>query len=58
MAVVNPELIRTEQRIANNLYSINGFDMNPPSKTLENGHKLIEYRANLTVEAIKKALNN
>lgn len=58
MAVVNPELIRTEQRIANSLYSINDFDMNPPSKTLENGEKLIEYRANLTIEAIKKALNN
>jgi len=56
MAVVNPELIRTEQRIASELYSINDFDMNPPSKTIENGKKLIEYRANLTVEAILKAI--
>ena len=56
MAVVNPELIRTAQRIANGLYSINDFDMNPPSKTIENGKKLIEYRANITVEAILKAI--
>ena len=56
MAVVNPELIRREQRIANGLYSINDFDMNPPSKTIENGKKLIDYRANLTVEAILKAI--
>lgn len=56
MAVVNPELIRTEQRIAKGLYSINDFDMNPPGKTIENGKKLIEYRANLTVEAILKAI--
>jgi len=56
MAVVNPELIRTEQRIASELYSINDFDMNPPSKTIENGKKLIEHRANLTVEAILKAI--
>jgi creatinine amidohydrolase/Fe(II)-dependent formamide hydrolase-like protein len=58
MAVVNPELIRTEQRMANGLYSINDFDMNPPSKTIENGKKLIEYRANLTVEAIQKSISN
>ena len=56
MSVVDPQLIRTEQRIANGLYSINDFDMNPPSKTIENGKKLIEYRANLTVEAILKVI--
>ena len=56
MSVVNPELIRTEQRIANGLYSTNDFDMNPPSKTIENGKKLIEYRANLTVDSILKAI--
>jgi creatinine amidohydrolase/Fe(II)-dependent formamide hydrolase-like protein len=56
MAVIDPELIRTEQRIEKGLYSINEFDMNPPAKTIENGKKLIEYRANLTVEAIRKAI--
>src|SRR4029434_2260954 len=56
MATVDPQTIRTEQRLAAGLYSINGFDMSPPSKTVENGKKLIEYRANLTVAAIRTAL--
>lgn len=55
MATVGPELIRTEQRIAAGEYEVNGFDMNPPSKTIENGKKLVDYRANLTVAAIRKA---
>ena len=58
MATVDPQLIRTEQRIDKGLYSINDFDMNPPEKTIENGKKLIEYRASITVEASKKALSN
>jgi creatinine amidohydrolase len=56
IATVNPRLIRTEQRVAAGKYSINGFDMNPPGKTIENGRKLVEYRANITAEAIRKAL--
>jgi creatinine amidohydrolase len=56
MATVNPKLIRTEQRIAAGEYSVNGFDMNPPSKTIENGKTLVEYRANITVDAIQKAI--
>jgi creatinine amidohydrolase len=55
MATVDPELIRTEQRIATGEYKVNGFDMNPPSKTIENGKKLVEYRANLTVDATREA---
>ena len=58
IATVDPQLIRTEQRIDKGLYSINDFDMNPPEKTIEHGKKLIEYRASITVEAIKKALSN
>ena len=56
MAVVDPRTIRTRERVATGAYSINGFDMNPPSKTIENGKKLVEYRANLTVAMIQKAL--
>jgi creatinine amidohydrolase len=56
MATVDPLTIRTEQRLAVGLYSINGFDMSPPSQTVANGKKLVEYRANLTVAAIRKAL--
>ena len=56
VATVDPELIRTERRIVAGEYSVNGFDMNPPSKTIENGRKLVEYRASITVDAIRKAI--
>jgi creatinine amidohydrolase/Fe(II)-dependent formamide hydrolase-like protein len=56
MATVDPHTIRTEQRLAAGLYSINGFDMSPPRQTMANGKKLVEYRANLTVAAIRKVL--
>jgi len=56
MATVDPQTIRTEQRLAAGLYSINGFDMSPPSQTVAHGKKLVEYRANLTVAAIRQAL--
>lgn len=56
MMSVDPKTVRTEQRIAAGLFSINGVDMNPASKTIENGKKLVEYRAKLTAEAIRKSI--
>jgi len=56
VATVDPKLIRTEQRLKAGKYSINGFDMRPASKTVENGRKLVEYRAAIAVEAIRKAI--
>ncbi|HEY7493250.1 MAG TPA: creatininase family protein [Candidatus Tectomicrobia bacterium] len=56
IATVDPRAIRTEQRLAAGQYTINGVDMRPPSKTLANGRKLVEYRAQLTVQAIRKAM--
>jgi creatinine amidohydrolase len=56
MATVDPRTIRTEQRLAAGQYSLNGFDMHPPSKTVENGQKLVAYRAQITVEAIRRAM--
>jgi len=56
IATVDPRHIRVKERQARGLFSINGVDMNPLEKTIENGRKLVEYRANLTVEAIRLAL--
>jgi creatinine amidohydrolase len=56
IATVDPRHIRVKERQAKGLFSINGVDMNPPEKTIENGKKLVEYRARLTVEAIEKAV--
>ena len=56
MATVDPELIRTRQRLAIDAYEINGFDMNPSSKTVENGRRMVDYRARITVDAIQAAM--
>jgi creatinine amidohydrolase len=56
IATVDPRHIRVKERQAKGLFSINGVDMNPPEKTIENGKKLVEYRARLTVDAIQKAI--
>src|SRR3990172_1868922 len=56
VATVDPQLIRTKQRIAAGKYIINGVDMNPASKTVANGKKLVDYRAKITVEAIRRAI--
>lgn len=53
---VDPAHVRVKERQARNLFSINGVDMNPPGKAIENGKKLVEYRARITVEAIGKAV--
>jgi len=55
IATVDPRHIRVKERQAKGLFSINSVDMNPLEKTIENGKKLVEYRAKITVDAIKKA---
>ena len=56
VATIDPRHIRVQERQAKGLFSINGVDMNPPEKTIENGKKLVDYRARLTVAAIEKAV--
>jgi creatinine amidohydrolase len=53
---VDPAHVRVRERQAKGLFSINGVDMNPPEKAIENGKKLVDYRAKLTVEAIRKGV--
>jgi len=52
----NPKNVRLEQRIAANKTTINGISIVPKEKTIEFGKKIVEWRANLTVDAIKKAM--
>ena len=56
IATVDPEKIRFKQRQDAGRASINGQTLLPLEKTVANGKKLVEIRANITVEAIKKAL--
>jgi len=56
IATVDPEKIRFKQRQETGKASINGQTLLPLETTVANGKKLVEIRANITVEAIKKAL--
>ena len=51
----NPQHVRLEQRIAANKASINNINLLPIDKTLEHGRRLIEFRTNVTVQAIMAA---
>ena len=51
-----PEFVRMKQRMAKGKFSINGVPLHPVEKTLEMGRKAAQYRADVTVAAIKKAL--
>lgn len=53
---VDPDAVRIEQRVAKNKASINGIPLAPVERAVAWGRKLVEYRAHVTVDAIKKAL--
>ena len=56
IAVVEPHLIRPNIRTKAGKFNINQVEMGTIEKVIENGKKLAEYRAEITVQAIKKAL--
>jgi len=53
IAVLDPKLIRAEQRIKANLFTLHGVNLAPLDKTIELGRKLAEYRATITAKAFK-----
>lgn len=55
IATTDPERIRAQQRIEAGLFSINGVSLEPLEQTVANGQKLVEYRAEITVRAIRAA---
>jgi hypothetical protein len=48
--------VRMEQRIKANKFTINGVNLAPASKTIEDGRKIIAFRTAATVTAIRKAM--
>jgi creatinine amidohydrolase len=56
IATLDPEKIRYNERAAAGKDSINGQPISPIGLTVNNGKKLIEIRANIAVEAMKKAI--
>ncbi|MXW65507.1 MAG: hypothetical protein F4Z72_00670 [Gemmatimonadales bacterium] len=56
MATVDPTTIRADQRIAADLFSINGVDLSPLELTVANGRRLVDYRAGITARAIRRSI--
>jgi creatinine amidohydrolase len=57
MMVLDPTLVRMQQRVESGRFSINGVDLAPAERTVSLGHRLADYQAAVTVEAIRKALS-
>jgi creatinine amidohydrolase/Fe(II)-dependent formamide hydrolase-like protein len=56
LMTVDPAALRMKERIAAGRFRINGIDLAPAEKTIEWGRKIVSYRAERTVAAIKKAI--
>lgn len=56
MVFVDPTTVRMKERIAAGKFRINGVDLAPVETTAEWGRKIVNYRADLTVAAIRKSL--
>jgi len=57
MLVVDPSTVRMKERLAAGRFRINGIDLAPAEKTAEWGRRIVEFRADKTVEAIRKSLS-
>jgi creatinine amidohydrolase/Fe(II)-dependent formamide hydrolase-like protein len=56
MMLVDPTTVRMNQRIAAGKFRINGVDLAPAAKTIEWGRKIVDYRAGITADAIRRAV--
>jgi creatinine amidohydrolase len=56
IATTDPERIRARQRMEVGLFSINGVSLSPLETTIENGRRLVQYRAEITARAIRASI--
>jgi len=56
IATTDPTRIRAQQRMDAGLFSINGVDLAPLSRTIANGRRLVQYRAEITARAIRTSI--
>ena len=54
LMVVNPTTVRMEQRIAAGNFRINGIELAPAGETMEWGRRIVDFRAEAAVKAIRK----
>jgi creatinine amidohydrolase/Fe(II)-dependent formamide hydrolase-like protein len=58
MMVSDPTSVRYEQRVEANLASINGVSITPMDEAIELGRKMVEFRAQYSANAIRKAIDD
>ena len=56
MMAVDPTTVRMKQRIAAGKFRINGVDLAPAEKTIDWGRKIVDYRAEATIAALRRAM--
>jgi creatinine amidohydrolase len=56
MMLVDPEYVRSEERMAAGTFRINGVELAPVEKTQALARRLVAYQAQVTVEAIRRRL--
>ena len=56
VALVDPKHIRMDQRIRAGRFEVYGIELGPIEKTLAAARHLVDYRADITVDAIRKAM--
>jgi creatinine amidohydrolase/Fe(II)-dependent formamide hydrolase-like protein len=57
MMAVDPTTVRMKQRIAADKFRINEVELAPAEKTIAWGKKIIDFRADVTIKAIRKAID-
>ncbi len=55
MAAVDPTSVRAEERIRARKFRINGVELAPVEKTAEWGRRIADYRAEVTIAAVRRA---
>jgi creatinine amidohydrolase/Fe(II)-dependent formamide hydrolase-like protein len=58
MFAADPKSVRYDERLKAKKASINGFDISDRKKATEISRRIVDFRANYTAEAIKKAIAN
>jgi len=56
MALVDPTFIRAEERRQVGLFSVNQVELDPLDETLARARRLVDYQAEVTVAAIRRAI--
>jgi creatinine amidohydrolase len=56
MMTVDPDTVRIRQRIAKHKATINGIPLAPIDRAVAAGRRIVDYRAEVTAEAIRKAV--